>query len=97
LKKSGPNKKFALKVGSVPEGIEINSAQTIVFTSGKWFTSLSKILCLETKAVNKSDFTESVLEEKDQQFKAKKEIKIEKRSGSENFDKELFQFTEGII
>lgn len=83
LKKSGPNKKFALKVGSVPEGIEIKfSTNNSDFTSGESGSpSLAqKFSALETKAVNKElIFTESVLEEKDQQFKAKKEIKIDER------------------
>ncbi len=83
LKKSGPNKKFGLKVGSVPEGIEITfSTNNRDFTSGESGSpSLAqKFSVLETKAVNKElIFTESVLEEKDQQFKAKKEIKIDER------------------
>lgn len=83
LKKSGPNKKFGLKVGSVPEGIEITfSTNNKDFTSGESGSpSLAqKFSVLETKAVNKElIFTESVLEEKDPQFKAKKEIKIDER------------------
>lgn len=83
LKKSGPNKKFGLKVGSVPEGIEITfSTNNKDFTSGESGSpSLAqKFSTLETKAVNKElIFTESVLEEKDPQFKAKKEIKIDER------------------
>ena len=83
LKKSGPNKKFGLKVGDLPEGIEINFN-----TGGKDFTageSGSQALAqefsdLENKVANKDlIFNESVLEEKDPLAKSKEiETKIDK-------------------
>jgi hypothetical protein len=83
LKKSGPNKKFALKVGDLPDGIEINFS-----TGGKDFTAgesgsislAQKFSDLENKAANKDlIFNESVLEEKDPSSKSKEiETKIDK-------------------
>jgi hypothetical protein len=83
LKKSGPNKKFGLKVGDLPEGIEINFS-----TGGKDFTAgesgsqslAQKFSDLENKAANKElIFNESILEEKDPLAKSKEaEQKIDK-------------------
>lgn len=83
LKKSGPNKKFGLKVGDLPEGIEINFS-----TGGKDFTAgesgsqslAQKFSDLENMAANKDlIFNESVLEEKDPLAKSKEpEQKIDK-------------------
>lgn len=83
LKKSGPNKKFALKVGDLPSGIEINFS-----TGGKDFTAgesgsptlAQEFSDLENKVANKElIFNESVLEEKDPSAKSKEsEPKINK-------------------
>lgn len=84
LKKSGPNKKFALDVGKVPSGIEIKfSSSNDHFTAVERGQSAmsQKLNDLKNKTVNKElIFKDSVLKEKTPEFKKKeKEEKLNTR------------------